>query len=146
VRTDRHYLAPAGVNGGRAARPADFVVNPDGPDRRELPGKLDGTPVRAGDVLLITSPGGGGWGNPLERDPALVELDLRRGLVSEAAVRDDYGVVPGDPEATVQRRAALRAAQGPLPMFDRGREFAAYAATGRLSLSVPDALPVASGH
>jgi N-methylhydantoinase B len=102
--------------------------------------------VRAGDVLLVTSPGGGGWGNPLERDPALVELDLRRGLVSADSVRDGYGVVPGDAEGTSRRRAALLATQGPLPMFDRGPQFASYVAAGRLALSVPDALPVASGH
>jgi hypothetical protein len=55
-------------------------------------------------------------------------------------------VVPGDAEGTSRRRAALLAPQGPLPMFDRGPQFAGYVAAGRLALSVPDALPVASGH
>jgi len=146
VRTDRHYLAPAGVNGGRAAKSAEFVINPGTAKERSLPGKLDGTPVRAGDVLLITSPGGGGWGNPLERDVAQVELDLRRGLISAVCAEHLYGVLPGDSAATQSNRRELERAQGPLPMFDRGERFAHYARQGLVSLSVPDSEPIASGH
>lgn len=145
VRTDRHYLAPAGVNGGRAALPASFVLDAGTAAERALPGKRDGIPVKAGMRLLVTSPGGGGWGDPLRRDPALVERDLRQGLVDEAAVREVYGVEPGDAAATERRRAGLAARRGALPMFDRGEAFAGYLREGRLALAVADDEPPAKG-
>ena len=57
--------------------------------------------VFPGDVLHFVTWGGGGWGDPLERDPALVELEVRRGLVTDEGARR-YGVVVGDalPAAT----------------------------------------------
>lgn len=64
-----------------------------------------------GDVLRMVVPGGGGFGNPLEREPDLVRRDVRTGLVSREAARLEYGVVlngPGleiDEEATRQLRA-----------------------------------------
>ena len=146
VRTDRHYLAPAGVNGGRAAKSAEFVLNPGLDNERRLPGKLDGVSVRAGEQLLITSPGGGGWGDPLARDPALVELDVLRGLVTPDAATKFYGVIPGDARATTELRSERLVSGRVLPMFDRGEAFYRYLADGVLTLSVPDDQPPAPGH
>jgi N-methylhydantoinase B len=146
VRTDRHYLAPAGVNGGRAAKSAEFVLNPDTERERRLPGKRDGIAVKAGDRLRFTSPGGGGWGDPLGRDAARVELDVRRGLVTETAAEQWYGVVVGDAAATTRRRGELATARTTLPMFDRGEAFAEYQRLGKLTLAVADDVPAAPGR
>jgi N-methylhydantoinase B len=87
----------------------------------ELPGRLDETRGAAredvfwghvelaqGDVQYVRFMGGGGYGDPIERDPALVERDVERGLVSAGAAREIYGVVPGDAEATEDRRLEIR--------------------------------------
>lgn len=123
VRTDRYYLEPTGVDGGMPGGTATFVINPGTERERALPGKSDDGEVDAGDLLLVTSPGGGGWGDPLERDAALVELDVERGLVSAAAAREHYGVVVGDAAATLALRRALAARRGPRPLFDRGERY-----------------------
>lgn len=49
--------------------------------------------IPAGDRLIVEMPGGGGYGNPMTRDPAAVADDVRLGLVSAAAAERDYGVV-----------------------------------------------------
>jgi N-methylhydantoinase B len=61
--------------------------------------------------------GAGGWGDPLEREPAAVARDVRNELVSRAAARTNYGVALDDggqplPEETRQLRAAMRDARG----------------------------------
>ncbi len=69
------------------------------------------------DIWYMRYPGGGGWGDPLERDPALVERDVRIGTVSEEAAGAIYGVVlrdaaPGyEPESTRHKRSAIREAR-----------------------------------
>ncbi len=141
VRTDRYYMEPTGVNGGKAGKAAEFVLNPGGAHEQRLPGKTDDGRASRGDVLLITSPGGGGWGDPLEREARLVEEDVRTGLVSERSARDDYGVVDGDPEATRALRDDIRRSRPPLKLFDRGEMFAELAAAGRVRLTVADDLP-----
>lgn len=71
--------------------------------------------LRRGDIWYMRYPGGGGWGDPLDRDPRLVVQDLRIGAVSERAADSTYGVVlcaggPGfDAEATRRRRDEIRA-------------------------------------
>jgi N-methylhydantoinase B len=82
--------------------------------------------MRRGEVFRHEQAGPGGWGDPLDRDPARVLRDVRNELVSLETARDDYGVVL-DPAAwtvdeagTARRRAALRAARpGPLPAVRR---------------------------
>jgi N-methylhydantoinase B len=68
--------------------------------------------MRRGDVFAASWQGGGGWGDPLDRDPAAVERDCRNELVSPRAATDIYGVVltdsQVDPEATRVRRAFLK--------------------------------------
>ena len=94
-----------------------MTIDPGGPNERVLSGLCDDEPIAAGEIVRIETTGGGGWGDPLDRDPALVELDVLQGKVSEQAARDDYGVVPGDAEATRRLREAPR---GERPFFDRG--------------------------
>ena len=69
--------------------------------------------IQRGDVFRHELAGGGGWGDPLERDPALVLNDVRDELVSETSAHDDYGVElknggkAVDMAATDARRKAL---------------------------------------
>jgi N-methylhydantoinase B len=130
VTADRVRLGCYGVNGGRAGEPFCVTVDLHG-RAKDLGGLVDGEPLAAGQVLRVVTTGGGGWGDPLDREPELVQRDVTQGKVSAAAARDDYGVVltPGalageyevDRAGTEKRRAALRAVRkGPLPMIDRG--------------------------
>jgi N-methylhydantoinase B len=77
------------VLGGDEGRAAEYVLIRDGVETR-LPAKttLD---VRAGDTISYRTCGGGGYGPPAERDPALVARDVREGKVSEARAREVYG-------------------------------------------------------
>jgi N-methylhydantoinase B len=130
VTADRVKLGCYGVNGGHAGKPFVVTVDPDGPNERQLGGLVDGEPVKKGEVVRVETTGGGGWGDPLEREPALVLLDVIQGKVSREAARNDYGIVieprpEHDPEietrATADARAKLRAARkGKRPMIDRG--------------------------
>lgn len=138
VRTDRCYLEPAGVNGGRVGKSAEFVINPDSATPQVLPGKTDAGHVEAGDVLLITSPGGGGWGDPLEREMAEVERDVERGLVSLALASTEYGVLIGDAVGTRALRNELRASRSAPGMFDRGPKYRALVASGRIVPRLPE--------
>jgi N-methylhydantoinase B len=117
---DRSILSCWGLKGGKASKPFRVTVDPYGPAPRQLEGLVDDEPLAAGTLVRIDTTGGGGWGDPLERDPVLVELDVLQGKVSENAARDDYGVVLGSAEGTATLRSRLRAQRGPLPFFDRG--------------------------
>ena len=90
---DRSILACWGVRGGLAGRPFEVVIDPGGPHEREVDALADAEPVRAGEVIRIRTTGGGGWGDPLERDPALVVRDVVWRKVSPEAALADYGVV-----------------------------------------------------
>jgi N-methylhydantoinase B len=122
VNDDRAVLDPWGIGGGDSGgRSGKVLVRADG-TREELASKLDNVPVQPGDRLIFRTAGAGGWGDPLERDPALVERDVRRRLVSKEAARELYGVVVGDAAATAARRAEILAARKgeALPRFDFG--------------------------
>ncbi len=71
-------------------------------------------PLRGRDALYVRWNGGGGWGDPIARDPEAVAADVSAGLVSAEAAENIYGVVlkpegGHDVEATEARRAAIRA-------------------------------------
>jgi N-methylhydantoinase B len=116
VRSDRRDHRPFGLYGGSPGAPSANWLNPDG-ENRALPGKFTMT-VRRGDVLRHVLAGAGGWGDPLERDPAAVLKDVRNELLSPAKARADYGVVVDsvawivDTAATAAARAALRERRG----------------------------------
>ena len=130
---DRSILSCWGVRGGLAGRPFQVTVDPGGPGERDVDALVDAEFVPAGTVIRIRTTGGGGWGDPLERDPALVVRDVLWGKVSRTAAAADYGVVvTGDedePSLDVERTDALRARlrdQRPehRPFFDRGPGYA----------------------
>ena len=115
VRSDRQVHRPYGLYGGRPGAPGAVLLNP-GEEAKTLPSKVTMT-CRRGDVVRWVLPGGGGWGDPLDRDPGRVLRDVRNELVSPAAAERDYGVVVDtgrwtvDEAATVRLRAERRAAQ-----------------------------------
>ena len=97
IHDDRWLSKPWGVLGGEpGARSTKVLVryskDLDNPPREALGSKQDGIKVSEGDVLEWITWGGGGWGNPLERDPEIVALEVRRRLVTAKGARR-YGVV-----------------------------------------------------
>ena len=79
--TDGRKFAPWGLAGGGDARPARFIFDPEG-EHRELPSKIT-LEVPKGGCVRIETPGGGGFGDPRERDPAAVARDLRDEKISD---------------------------------------------------------------
>jgi len=128
---DRALLNTYGVNGGGPGEAYGISVRGIDGAEETVAGMSDNIDISAGSVVRIKTTGGGGWGDPLEREPDLVSADVRSGLVSEEAALEKYGVVlkkdghrlTADASATANRRAELRQARGPLAMFDRGPYF-----------------------
>ena len=125
LRMDNCKFPAFGVNGGLAGRGGRILLNPGTDRERDLKTMSDGNRLVAGDLVRITTPGGGGWGAPIERPAAQVRDDVLDGIVSRASARDDYGVVLDgddlDETATSVRRTELGAA--PTGMFHRGGFF-----------------------
>lgn len=124
IHDDRWLTYPWGVNGGTPGmRSTKRLVRADGSDVL-VPSKCDRVRVEPGDVLHFDTWGGGGWGDPLKRDAALVATDVERGLVTPEGARA-YGVVVSadgvlDAAATEALRAEIAASRDELPLFDRG--------------------------
>lgn len=105
---------PHGVNGGTMSPGGGiYIEHADG--RRTFMSTAGQTLIREGETWNGVSVGGGGWGNPLDRDPERVRRDLRDEWISDATARDVFGVVVRDDlertldvEATAARRAELR--------------------------------------
>lgn len=116
VRSDRRMVRPYGLFGGRAGQPSWNFLNPDG-DNQLLHSKFNIT-IRDGDVFRHEVAGAGGYGDPLERDPAAVQRDVRNEVVTADAAARDYGVVIDprtfavDLDATKEHRAHLREMRG----------------------------------
>jgi N-methylhydantoinase B len=125
IHDDRWFVPPWGVNGGHpGARARKILEKADG-SKAVVGNKVEDVAVEANDILHFITWGGGGWGDPLERDPALVAKEVIQGLVtpsgalSYGVVVDDKGTV--DTEATGKMRGDLRAERGnTLPTFDYG--------------------------
>jgi N-methylhydantoinase B len=149
---DRAILSCWGLRGGKAGAPFRVTVDPGGPNERVLPGLVDDEPIPAGTLVRVETTGGGGWGDPLEREPELVALDTLEGKISGRAAREEYGVVlagsegsshpagasPVDADATRALRERLRAARGRLPFFDRGPGYRTLAGVDHADLDFVD--------
>jgi N-methylhydantoinase B len=99
--------APWGIDGGRDAAANRVVVFPDGPAPRDV--GVSNTAFEPGEAIVNLTGGGGGWGDPFDRDEAAVAADVRLGFVSPAAAAAQYGVVTDgvtvDRDATAHLRA-----------------------------------------
>ncbi len=88
---DRQKFGPFGLFGGKEGAKGQFVLNPGTPEERVMKSKgLDR--LKKGDVVSLRMPGGGGYGDPKERDPRLIVRDVRDGKVSREKALEDYGL------------------------------------------------------
>src|SRR6185295_2032773 len=104
VLSDKNIIPPYGVRGGLPGAPNRFTVVRDGSEIEPspMPGKVTGFRLRAGDIVVERT-AGGGYGDPRERDPQALARDVAFGYVSAEGARLAYG-----PAA----RAELRVAYG----------------------------------
>jgi N-methylhydantoinase B len=113
---DRTRFHPWGVQGGRTgARMQPALLNPD-TDREQSIRKINFLKLVPGDSVRITTSGGGGYGDPLDRDLELIRTDVELGFVSIDRASADYGVVTDangkiDEMATHKKRELLRTAR-----------------------------------
>ena len=118
VRSDRREFRAYGLYGGEPGSPSmNYLTTAKDGKRRILPSKFT-TELRKDDLFVHEVSGPGGWGDPLERDPAKVIKDVRNGFTSPEAAGRDYGVVFDlatlvvDETATSARRARLARERG----------------------------------
>lgn len=110
LRTDRFKYSSPGLFGAVPARPSSATLNPGGADERPLTSKIAGLRLKKGDVIAFELAGGGGWGDPRQREPERVLSDVVNGYVSLEAARDVYAVAirPVDMSVDFAATAALR--------------------------------------
>lgn len=127
--SERQRFAPYGLFGGQGGALAKTVINP-GPDEQLVHGKQS-REFAYGDVISFQQSGAGGYGDPLERDPARVLDDVLDDYVSIDAARREYGVVitgeggdlSVDDDATRALRRSIRqcASDAPAPRHPADR-------------------------
>ncbi|WP_121743465.1 hydantoinase B/oxoprolinase family protein [Natronorubrum halophilum] len=117
--SDRARSITWGINGGLPGVPHGVTLDRDGHEPEEMGTVFSSVPIEEGDTFVRPSSGGGGFGDPLERDPEAVLEDVKDDYVSIERAATDYGVVidPIDPElceyeidseATERKRAHIR--------------------------------------
>jgi len=97
---------PPGLHGGNPGRRGTVVFYP-GTDREERGGRMK-REMSPRDVASIETHGGGGYGDPFQRDPKAVLEDVRNGYVSPEAAQRDYGVVVHTANWTIDSKATAR--------------------------------------
>lgn len=98
---NRVTVDPFGIHGGKPGMNSGIYVRPAGTKSwmtfseaygTKSQSKFSNIVLNRGDQVKIIAPGGGGWGNPLDRDAARVVSDLREGFISPDAAERDYGM------------------------------------------------------
>ncbi|MBW1918626.1 MAG: hydantoinase B/oxoprolinase family protein [Deltaproteobacteria bacterium] len=104
IQSGRYRYAPEGLFGGKNGAKARFLVNGEAGNPYGL------TQLVPGDEVIMDAAGGGGYGNPFERDPEMVERDVVEGYVSMESAKEDYGVViiPETMKADIEQTMKLR--------------------------------------
>lgn len=127
LRMDNIRWPAWGVKGGMGGGAGRIVVNPGTPDERELRPMSEGNKLKKGDLVRIMTPGGGGWGSPLERAAEQVRDDVLDGFISAESAARHYGVMltidlmEVDAAATAARRQEL--SRVPRGLFHRHAYF-----------------------
>ena len=118
-RGDRHFTQPWGLFGGKPGASWSTTVTRHNRDSFKVPARLR-FPLRPGDRMLCLTGAGGGYGDPLEREPEKVRDDILDRKVSAEQARDSYGVVLDettgelDKAATAALRESMRELRGPI--------------------------------
>ena len=142
--TERTAFACIGIKGGRWGAPGGSTKNPGSPEEENVFYSRDAIPVKANDLVRLTTPGGGGWGDPLERDIEAVRMDVVRRLVSHGSAEREYGVVMDpvsfevDKKATKNLRVEIADRRGPTTLIDRGPYAETLIKKGLLAVSDPE--------
>jgi len=107
IQSGRFRYPPEGLFGGGAGGKARFLVSGETGNPYGL------TQLHPGDRVTMEAAGGGGFGNPFERDPERVVADVREGYVTQEQARSEYGVVidPDTLDLDQEATAALRSAR-----------------------------------
>lgn len=153
LHDDRWLSKPFGVLGGEpGARSSKVLVH--GSKRKILPSKVDHIKVSSGDLLEWVTWGGGGWGDPLKREPERILLEVQRRLISvEGAKR--YGVVIKDLAVDFEATKALRQEMATIKkepeIFNRGGSWEellekCYSETGLPAPVSPGTYPMRGPH
>ncbi len=124
IHDDRWFVPPWGVNGGLPGKRAKKIIERVDGTTEIVGNKVEDVEVCDGDQLHFITWGGGGWGDPFERDPALVALEIEQGLLTAVGARE-YGVVIGDDgsvdeAATTSLRSRMKDERGEPQLFDYG--------------------------
>jgi N-methylhydantoinase B len=112
IRSDRRKFLPYGLYGGKPGTPASGILNPD-TENKVMPSKFL-MQAKPNDVFRVILAGGGGYGDPLERDPERVAEDVREEKLTIEYARREYGVVIDpetlavDGEATARLRVEMK--------------------------------------
>ncbi|MBB3357907.1 MULTISPECIES: hydantoinase B/oxoprolinase family protein [unclassified Novosphingobium] len=146
IHDDRWFVPPWGVNGGDPGKRARKILEKADGSQVIVGNKVEDLAVEEGDQLHFITWGGGGWGDPLARDPALVGKEIVQGLVTPHGARaygvvaDDAGVV--DTAATQALRDAMTADRGgALPVFNTGPGLDALRAACQAETGLPAPIP-----
>jgi N-methylhydantoinase B len=116
----QHHPLPGWVGGSPGAN--SYIVLDHGGEREAVVEEFAfHYPSAPGEVILARKGGGGGWGLPIDRDPAAVLVDVENDLISIEAARRDYGVVI-DPAAMRVDEAATAALRDAMPATNEGGE------------------------
>jgi N-methylhydantoinase B len=106
---DGAVIPAYGLNGGADGELNEGYINRDTPKEKSLSSNEGWNRCQDGDTLTVLSAGGGGWGDPLARNPAAVLDDVRNDMVSVERAREAYGVVIVDGAVATQPTEKLRA-------------------------------------
>jgi N-methylhydantoinase B/oxoprolinase/acetone carboxylase alpha subunit len=106
--------APQGFFGGHDGLPGAIVKNPGTPEEESWPSKISGASVKAGELIRIVTPSGGGYYDPFERDPQAVLEDVLDGYTDIKGAEKDYGVKIDPSKMTVDLEATEKLRAGKL--------------------------------
>jgi len=118
-QTRRRNCPPHGLRGGKPGAYGDYLLRlPGESEYQSMAASHHPVPVQS--EVIVRTGGGGGWGDPLSRDPEAVRADVIEGFITDTSARDDYGVSLRDDrsvdvEGTARLREAMRAAAGKSP-------------------------------
>jgi N-methylhydantoinase B len=120
VMGHRERIPISGFAGGRPGGLTQFRIRGADGVARQVPCHTQGVALRPGETFELEVPNGGGWGDPLDRDPASVEREIRLGRLSPQDAASIYGVIQGDAAATEAHRSSILA--GRLQAAERPRQ------------------------